>query len=228
MQNVIQEEDNIFSVLPDYIDKSIIQRRNATKSWKYGYDEKYDVVIISKNGEIGEIYKIQNLIIALPKEPKSIYSRSKKREDQYWEREIPPPELSRIKSMSQWNDAPAAFKNNWLPYIDQQFDCREHGFWFKNNGVSTYLTGQHWFYLQVASIDVGYPDFREANRIKYIHWEACKADDRSIVAVILDMFLYPWVETTLPELKVTLESVITGSTTGLHQLQVQSFSNVTL
>lgn len=81
--------------------------------------------------------------------------------------------------MSQWNDAPAAFKNNWLPYIDQQFDCREHGFWFKNNGVSTYLTGQHWFYLQVASIDVGYPDFREANRIKYIHWEACKADDRS-------------------------------------------------
>ncbi len=179
MQNVIQKEDNIFSVLPDYIDKSIIQRRNATKSWKYGYDEKYDVVIISKNGEIGEIYKIQNLIIALPKEPKEIYSRSKKREDQYWEREIPPPELSRIKSMSQWNDAPAAFKNNWLPYIDQQFDCREHGFWFKNNGVSTYLTGQHWFYLQVASIDVGYPDFREANRIKYIHWEACKADDRS-------------------------------------------------
>ena len=52
--------------------------------------------------------------------------------------------------------------------------------------------------------------------------------DKSIVAVILEIFLYPLVDTTLPGLNVTLEFVITGSTTGLHQLLVQSFSNVTL
>ena len=34
-------------------------------------------------------------------------------------------------------------------------------------------------YLQHTKIDVGLPDFREANRIFYIHWEACKADNRS-------------------------------------------------
>ena len=34
-------------------------------------------------------------------------------------------------------------------------------------------------YLQWTSIDVGYPDYREANRILYIYWEACKADKRS-------------------------------------------------
>jgi hypothetical protein len=34
-------------------------------------------------------------------------------------------------------------------------------------------------YLQWSKIDVGKPDFREANRIFYIFWEACKADDRS-------------------------------------------------
>jgi len=34
-------------------------------------------------------------------------------------------------------------------------------------------------YLQWTKIDVGFPDFREANRIFYIFWEACKADKRS-------------------------------------------------
>jgi len=33
-------------------------------------------------------------------------------------------------------------------------------------------------YLQWTSIDVGYPDYREANRIFFLYWEACKADNR--------------------------------------------------
>ena len=34
-------------------------------------------------------------------------------------------------------------------------------------------------YLQWTKIDVGSPEFREANRIFYIFWEACVADNRS-------------------------------------------------
>jgi len=34
-------------------------------------------------------------------------------------------------------------------------------------------------YLQWTKIDIGHPDFREANRLFYIFWEACKADKRS-------------------------------------------------
>ena len=37
-----------------------------------------------------------------------------------------------------------------------------------NNGVPTYITGSQYMYLQWASIDVGYADFREANRIFFI------------------------------------------------------------
>jgi len=70
------------------------------------------------------------------------------------------------------------FKNRWVDYIERQFDYREEGTWFMNNGVPTYITGAHWMYLQWSSIDVGYPDFREANRIFWIFWEACKADER--------------------------------------------------
>ena len=40
-------------------------------------------------------------------------------------------------------------------------------------------------YLQWTSIDVGYPDFREANRIFFIYWEACKADNRCFGLVYL-------------------------------------------
>jgi len=48
-----------------------------------------------------------------------------------------------------------------------------------NKGVPTYITGTHYMYLQWTKIDVGNPDFREANRVFYIFWEACKADKRS-------------------------------------------------
>jgi hypothetical protein len=40
-------------------------------------------------------------------------------------------------------------------------------------------------YLQWTNIDVGYPDYREANRILYIYWEACKADKRSFGMIYL-------------------------------------------
>ena len=51
-------------------------------------------------------------------------------------------------------------------------------FWFYNKSVATYLTGTHYMYLQWSKIDVGKPDFREANRLFFIFWEACKADVR--------------------------------------------------
>ncbi len=64
------------------------------------------------------------------------------------------------------------------PYIDEQFRRREEGHWFNNKGVGTYITGTHFMYLQWSKIDVGHPEFREANRLFFIFWEACKADQR--------------------------------------------------
>ena len=75
-------------------------------------------------------------------------------------------------------DYPDNFKNKYIDYIENEFTKREEGFWFNNKGVSTYITGTHYMYLQWSKIDVGKPDFREANRLFYIFWEACKADTR--------------------------------------------------
>ena len=63
-----------------------IKRLNKSKKWKYGYNKEADIVSISKSGQIGEIIEIQGFQIALPKQPKEIYSRSKTKSEQKWER----------------------------------------------------------------------------------------------------------------------------------------------
>lgn len=177
--------NDLYRELTNYIPYNVLAQKNKNKSWEYGYNEKYDVVIISKTGQIGQIINISGLIIALPAVPEECLQRHSKASEQYWERQELPTELFKIQSIFQWNEMPSQFKNKWVDYIEKQFDYREQGFWFMNNGKPTYITGSHWMYLQWASIDIGYPDFREANRIYWIFWEACRADKRAFGMVYL-------------------------------------------
>jgi hypothetical protein len=172
-------------VVEDHIPKYVVSNKNRVKSWEYGYDDQYDVVIISKSGQIGQIVDISGLKIALPLAPTKCFQRHSSAVEQYWERQELPKDLQKIPTIFQWNNKPKEFKDKWVDYIEQEFDFREHGFWFKNNGVPTYITGSHYMYLQWSSIDIGYPDFREANRIYWIFWEACKADVRSFGMIYL-------------------------------------------
>ena len=173
-----EEVNSLYRVLDNYVPSNVISKKNGARTWLYGYDEKYDMVIISKTGQIGEIISIEGLVIALPLVTKDIIKRSDKRSEQYWERKLLPNQLDKIQSIFQWNDMSSDFKNQWVDYIESEFDRREYGAWFMNNGDPTYITGSHYMYLQWTSIDVGYPDYREANRIFFIFWEACKADPR--------------------------------------------------
>ena len=170
-------EQNLIKVLPDYINKSTIDKLNKNKKWEYGYNKDHDIVVISKTGMIGEIYQIQNLVIALPL-VENCYERSNKKEEQHWEQLEYPKELSSIKSVFEWNKHTDKFKEKWFDYIDNEFKYREEGFWFYNNGKQTYITGTHYMYLQWSKIDVGAADFRESNRLFFLFWEACKADNR--------------------------------------------------
>jgi hypothetical protein len=135
------------------------------------------MVVISKNGKIGEVIEIQDLKIALPL-IETTYSRSSKKEDQYWEKIPYPKELEKIKNVFDWNKYPDHFKEKWYDYVDTEFKRRDEGIFFNNNGIATYMTGTHYMYLQWSKIDVGAPDFRESNRLFFIFWEACKADTR--------------------------------------------------
>ena len=178
-------QNKLYKVVKDYISKSVITNKNRNRSWVYGYNEKYDVVVISKTGQIGNIIFINGLHIALPKTPDECLQRHSKKEEQYWERKELPKQLSKIHSIFQWNEMPSEFKNRWVDYIEGEFDRRDEGAWFMNNGLPTYITGAHYMYLQWTNIDIGYPEYREANRIFYIYWEACKADKRSFGMIYL-------------------------------------------
>ena len=166
-------EQTLYKVLDNYIKPSTLKKKNRVKSWKYGYDEDHDMVVISKTGKIGDIYEIQNLKIALPAEFKTHNFKEKK-----WGKLDYPKELSRIKTIFDWKEYPEEFKEDWYDYIETEFERRDTGFFFSNKGKSTYITGSHYMYLQWSKIDVGNADFRESNRLFYIFWEACKADAR--------------------------------------------------
>ena len=58
------------------VKKTTISRLNKGKKWKYGYDKEHDIIVLSHTGQIGEIIEIQNLAIALPKQPKDIFKSS--------------------------------------------------------------------------------------------------------------------------------------------------------
>ena len=166
-------EQTLYKVLDNYIKPATLKKKNRAKSWKHGYDEDHDMVIISKTGKIGDIYEIQNLKIALPLEEKTYKFKDKK-----WGKIEYPKELSRIKTIFDWKEYSEEFKEDWYDYIETEFERREKGFFFYNKNKSTYITGSHYMYLQWSKIDVGNADFRESNRLFYIFWEACKADVR--------------------------------------------------
>ena len=165
-------EQTLFEVI-EPIKINTLKRHNKARRWKYGYDKENDIVVISKTGQIGDVYSIQNLKIALPPMPTKIT----KGENKWFKREYPK-ELNRIKTIFDWKNYPEEFKDQWEPYIDEEFKRRDEGHWFYNKNKPTYITGTHYMYLQWSKIDVGAPEFREANRLFFIFWEACKADSR--------------------------------------------------
>ena len=167
-------EQSLYKILDDVIPEKVLKSNNIKKSWEYGYNSEYDVVVISKDGTIGEIYEIQNLKIALPEE-KNVHHF----ENNYWEEIEYPKELRKIKNVFDWDKYPENFKNKWYDYIDIEFERREKGFWFFNKDKASYISGSHYMYLVWTKIDVGHPSFRESNRLFFLFWEACKADTRS-------------------------------------------------
>jgi len=167
-------QQDLYRVLKNHVKPKVLKRMNRYNKWEYGYNEDHDMVVISKTGKVGEIYEIQNLKIALPEKPEIVENLG----DNKWERKQLPLDFKKIKTIFDWEGYPPDFKEKWYDYIDKEFVYREEGFWFINQNNPTYITGTHYMYLQWSKIDVGKPDFREANRLFFIFWEASKADNR--------------------------------------------------
>ena len=99
------------------IKKTTITRLNRGKKWKYGYNKEHDIIVISKTGQIGEILEIQNLRIALPKQPMQVHTHELNK----WVKFEQPKELSKLKNIFDWRSYPEDQKEKWFDYIDEEF-----------------------------------------------------------------------------------------------------------
>lgn len=126
----------------------------------------------------GYIYNVLTKSI----EYRGIYERSPKKEEQYWER-IPLP-VWYNQVMKQWDDFEKNKKDEDAEFYDerleqfkrQEWDRRLNGLWVKINGVSTYLVGSHYMYMQWWSIDIGYPRFRQPDLEYFYFLQYCIED----------------------------------------------------
>ena len=121
--------------------------------------------------------------VPLPQPPdwKLIEGYGKAPHDQKWTIPKPPRKLVEIERNrgltidEMWQ----LLENNQEQYADaidfikRMWYHRLHGYWFFNNGIPTYITGKHFYYLTSYQIDVGYPKFRNRDREYWIWVDFC-------------------------------------------------------
>lgn len=191
MQSDKSYRRGLHTILKDYISEEIISERNITKSWEYGYNEEYNMVIISKTGEIGQILKIEELVIALPKPPSQVRNKGLQPEFQKWRRYDVPKELQNFdKHYSTEGNIDSiivsVFKKYKETFIDEDYRKISEGDFLYVDGEILYIPGGYYFFLQHYILtDNKYPDFRITQRDYYIWLEACYADKRCYGSVML-------------------------------------------
>lgn len=146
-----------------------------------GYDDL--VINICPDGTEGEIIEIDGLYIQLPKQPphEDILFHDRPQHLQKWSRLPVPAAVESTKSMDHWSEQPKETQAKFLPYIKEEFRRRKHGLWFYNNGVPTYITGNHYMMLQWTKVDGSfYGSYLAFQRKLYIHAQACYVDTRCV------------------------------------------------
>jgi len=76
-----------------------------------------------------------------------------------------------------FDDLPEKEQEDFI--VEENRRCIE-GFHFYSNGNLIYITGDHYHYLTWFKIDSGYPDYRDADRRWFYHWELCDKDEECI------------------------------------------------
>lgn len=182
---------SLHTVKLNHIPQEVIDKRNKKKSWKYGYCEEYDMVIISKDGTIGEIISIEGLNIALPAVPKKVRFDALPAKDQKWQRYKVPADLQFFDKLYK-DEENIESKINEVhrkhsDFIKEDFQRKFNGDWFMNDGEPCYITGNHYFFLQHYKLTDSntYAHFRMPQRDYFIFVEACFADERCLGVMLL-------------------------------------------
>lgn len=118
----------------------------------------------------GEVIVYKKVLIRLPKEAgnSATIGFNRKKENQKWFRQESPENLT-VNTVDEHEE-----------FIDREFDRIENGIWIMINGKKTYLTGMHYYYLNYIQIDIGYPDYRDRDRLFFYFLEASIKHSKSL------------------------------------------------
>jgi hypothetical protein len=110
-----------------------------------------------------------------------VHTSSPRKAEQKFERILLPKDYDkkRAKEEARMSQDPDYFDPELEEIRTKHWNWRKCGFWFKNNGVDTYITGTHWFYLNWCVTNIGYMDYRNTDRKIFYCLLSCETDDRS-------------------------------------------------
>lgn len=177
-------------------------QKNEEQSWEYRRYPEIDpnFICISKDGTLGEIWKVGDLIIGLPSsDGKEILNIDElDRDKRVWKRTPIPEDFKRLeinyrRDMRKIKGIKRnAIKQKYIAdrqelmhkhkdFVDKEFHRREYGLFVKIDNKICYISGQNYMFLNYYFLaeDKIYPNFRITAMHSWWHWEGVCADDKT-------------------------------------------------
>lgn len=180
------------------IKRSLYFQRTKDKAWEYRKYPDIDLnfICISKDGTLGEIWKVGNLIIGLPNsEGKEILNIDLSDDDSVWKRTQIPKDFiqlerdykrlmrqikgqKRSEVRNNYVEKKQVLEKKWNKFIDKEFHRRKYGLFIKTDQEIIYLTGENYMFLNYYFLaeDKIYPNYRITATHTWWHWEGCVVD----------------------------------------------------
>lgn len=114
------------------------------------------------------LYEEISFNIPEPPKKENIHGYLLDKKEQKWRRNVLP------NDFDEWTE------ENKEQFILTEFERRTKGYWFYNNGVPTYITGHHYFYLNWCQFGFGYPNYRDVDRRSFYFWQVCEEDEECL------------------------------------------------
>lgn len=136
---------------------------------KHEYQEFNPHVVIGDGIEDFHPYYIT---LPAPKDLKKTKNYGLPKEEQLYRRDVIPDKIRRLNRLplaEAW--AIAQKDSEIMRFIQSQWDKRVNGEYCYIYGQPYYITGDHWYYLNVYQLDEGYPDWRWVDAEYFYIWK---------------------------------------------------------